>query len=263
LARVPSSTGSYASKVIDWFERTVVDPGRLPLFACLAAFVVTFLTTRGITRLIRAGRGPFKDNVSSTGVHVHHAVPGILLLVAGAFVAVAVDDESAWMVVAAIVVGTGTSLVLDEFALILRLQDVYWAEEGRVSVQIVGLASCTLGLAMLGLNPLGLNGDPSALGWLGTTVAIVTVLIHLSMLVVCVAKGRLTLALIGAFVPLLATVGALRLARPSSRWARRRYDEVKIERAKAREERRAARSGRWALRAGDIVAGAPSNPQPQ
>ena len=81
--------------------------------------------------MIRAGTGPFRDNVSTSGLHVHHAVPGIILLVTGAFFSVATGSESPWAEIAAVMIGIGTSLVLDEFALILHLSDVYWAEEGR------------------------------------------------------------------------------------------------------------------------------------
>ena len=82
----------------------------VPLLVCFAAFVVTFLTTRTITRMIRAGKGPFHDNVSGSGVHIHHAVPGIILLVIGAFVAVGTNGtDSAWTIVAAVLVGVGTS----------------------------------------------------------------------------------------------------------------------------------------------------------
>ena len=131
----------------------------VPLLVCFAAFVVTFVTTRTITRMIRAGKGPFKDNVSESGLHVHHAVPGIILLVAGAFMAVGTSGSgSAWTTVAALLVGVGTSLVLDEFALILHLQDVYWADEGRVSVEMVSLAMACLGLAVVGLTPFNFSG---------------------------------------------------------------------------------------------------------
>lgn len=103
--------------------------------------------------MIRAGSGPFKNNVSDDGVHIHHAVPGVILLVTGAFAAVATDNSSVWSVVAGILVGIGTSLVLDEFALILHLDDVYWSAEGRVSVEMVSLAVAYLGLLVLGLRP--------------------------------------------------------------------------------------------------------------
>ena len=137
-----------------WFE-DVWDRGHLPLAVCFLAFIVTFATTRLITRLIRTGRGPFKNNVSASGVHVHHAVPGVFLMVVGAFAALAVDLHSPWSIIAGLFVGIGTALVLDEFALILHLDDVYWSDKGRVSFEIVMLAVAVLGLMLVGANPLG------------------------------------------------------------------------------------------------------------
>ncbi len=68
-----------------WWERDVIAAGKLPLGLCFLAFVVTFVSTRTITRLIRDGRGPFRNNVTASGTHVHHAVPGLILLIVGAF----------------------------------------------------------------------------------------------------------------------------------------------------------------------------------
>jgi hypothetical protein len=76
--------------------------------------------------MIRAGRGPFRDNVSG-GVHIHHAVPGIISTIVGAFTSVAVDGASPGAEISAVMIGIGASLVLDEFAMILHLQDVYWS----------------------------------------------------------------------------------------------------------------------------------------
>ena len=182
------------------------------MLVCFAAFVITFVTTRMITRMIRSGRGPFSNNVSDTGLHVHHAVPGVIILVVGAFTALVVDLDSPWSVVAGLCVGIGTSLVLDEFALILHLSDVYWAEEGRVSVEIVSLAIACLGLLLVGANPFELepSEDPTA-ALIGT---IVTITLHLTFIAICLLKGKYTVALLGTFIPLLASVGAIRLARP-------------------------------------------------
>ena len=69
---------------------------------------------------------------------------------------------SAWEIVAALLVGVGTSLVLDEFALILHLQDVYWADEGRISVEMVSLAMGCLGLAVVGLTPFDVSAASRA-----------------------------------------------------------------------------------------------------
>jgi hypothetical protein len=231
----------------------------LPLFVCFAAFVVTFVTTRVITRMIRAGRGPFHDNVSTSGVHVHHAVPGIILLVIGAFTAVATNTSSAWTIVAALLVGIGTSLVLDEFALILHLQDVYWTDEGRISVEMVSLAVACLGLLLIGFRPFDLRDDGP--GASALVVAISIALLVLSLLV-CIAKGKYKLALFGAFIPVVALVGALRLARPGSRWAKRRYGSEKLVRATARAGRYDARFGPATDWVCDFVAGKPSEPDP-
>ncbi len=199
----------------------------VPLLVCFAAFVVTFVTTRTITRMIRAGKGPFKDNVSESGLHVHHAVPGIILLVAGAFIAVGTSGSgSGWATVAALLVGVGTSLVLDEFALILHLQDVYWADEGRVSVEMVSLAMACLGLAVVGLTPFNFSGFEGG----AESVIVISLVIAaiLWAIVVSVMKGKYKLALFGAFIPVIAIVAAIRLARPGSRWAKRHYDTEKL-----------------------------------
>lgn len=93
-----------------WWHRDVVAAGKLPLMLCFLAFVLTFLVTRSITRLIRAGRGPFRDRVTTGGVHVHHAIPGLALLIVGAFVSVG-STSSSWTSVSAVLIGIGVSLV--------------------------------------------------------------------------------------------------------------------------------------------------------
>jgi hypothetical protein len=110
-----------------WWHRDMIAAGKLPLMLCFLAFVVTFVLTRTITRMIRDGRGPFRNQVTPSGTHIHHSVPGIILLIIGAFTAVGGPDSLGWRSFAGVAVGIGTSLVLDEFALILHLQDVYRA----------------------------------------------------------------------------------------------------------------------------------------
>lgn len=233
----------------------------VPLLVCFGAFVITFVTTRIITRMIRAGKGPFHDNVSGSGVHVHHAVPGIILLITGAFVAVgASGSDSGWTTFAALLVGVGTSLVLDEFALILHLQDVYWADEGRISVEMVSLAVACLGLALVGLTPFDFSGAGS--GAEGAVAVVATLALLLWWIIVSIMKGKYKLALFGAFIPLVALVAAMRLARPESRWARRHYGPDKLARAKARTARYDARFGPATDWVSDFIAGKPSEPDP-
>jgi hypothetical protein len=251
--------------VPSWFQREVVDSGRLPLLLCFAAFIVTFVTTRVITRMIRAGRGPFRDNVSSGGLHVHHAVPGVILLVAGAFMAVAADAESAWSIAAALLVGMGTSLVLDEFALILHLQDVYWAEDGRTSVDAVFVAIAVAGLLILGFNPLSFfdiniwrADDTLAARALVVVLAVLT----LALAVVVLLKGKVWTGLVGMFITPLLFIGAIRLSRPHAPWARWRYTARprKMHKALERERRLRRPVVQAKLWVQHVVAGEPHFP---
>jgi hypothetical protein len=242
----------------DWWQHNIVDAGKLPLLLCSAAFVVTFLTTRGVTRMIRAGRGPFRDNVSASGTHVHHAVYGIVLLVLGALVAVGAAGPP-YQELAGVAVGAGTSLVLDEFALILHLQDVYWTQEGRLSVEMVSLTAGCLMFALVGVLPFGIDDvKPAELSVRGG-IATVTVM-HALVVLVCAAKGKYRTGLFGWFVPGIAWFGAFRLARPGSLWARHRYRGRKLARAERRAQRWDARWDPIGDRLANLVGGAPSVP---
>jgi hypothetical protein len=226
---------------------------RLPFLLLFLSFLLTFVTTRAITRMIRAGVGPFRNNVAG-GVHLHHAVPGIILALLGAYLSVAVGGRRPWAEIAGVLIGVGSSLILDEFALILHLQDVYWSPEGQLSVQLVGLVLAGMGMVLLGLDPLTDFG-PSHLAVLASAA------LDLVAILVCVRKGKYSTAVLGAFIPPVAWIGAIRLARPGSRWARR-YDTAKAAKAKARADGLDARFGRWGLDIADLVAGRPSRPDP-
>lgn len=230
------------------------------MLLCLAAFVVTFILTRVITRMIRAGIGPFKNNVSESGLHIHHAVPGILLLILGALMAIRGPD-SPWIEIAGVIIGIGTSLILDEFALILHLEDVYWSDEGRISVELAGLTAACIGFTMLGFSPIGV--DDLTVGELQVRITLITSLIIQALLIlICLIKGKYRAGLISCFVPFVAWVAAFRLARPNSKWAKRRYRGKKEERAIARAakfDQRWDPKWRWLS---DLIAGAPSVPDP-
>jgi hypothetical protein len=147
--------------MLSWWHRDVIAAGKLPLMLCFVSFALTFVSTRSITRLIRDGRGPFR-NVTAGGTHIHHSVPGIILLIIGAFTAVGGPGTMGWLSFCAIAIGIGTSLVLDELALILHLQDVYWSGEGQLSVEAVSLVAACLGLALVGLSPVRVANVDSA-----------------------------------------------------------------------------------------------------
>ncbi|WP_407077537.1 hypothetical protein [Streptomyces sp. SCSIO 30461] len=242
----------------DWFYRNIVEPGKLPLLLALASFVLTFLITRVVTRMIRAGKGPF-GNVSSGGLHIHHVVPGVILTVVGGFGSVASSQHTgAGTVVCALIFGMGAGLVLDEFALILHLDDVYWTNEGRKSVEAVVLTASVLLLILAGFSPLGvdnLSEDERD----DRRLFLLFVAVNFCFVLVTLLKGKLRMAVIGVLVPFVALFGALRLARPTSPWAKRLYRNR--PRSRARATLRAFRHDkRWTgprRRFQDLVGGAP------
>ncbi|SED54115.1 hypothetical protein [Streptomyces sp. TLI_105] len=225
-----------------WFSRNIVEPGKVPMLLALTSFVLTFLVTRTVTRLIRAGKGPFR-NVSSGGLHIHHVVPGVVLTVLGGFGAVASDRHGVGAAVFAVVFGIGAGLVLDEFALILHLDDVYWTDEGRKSVEVVVLTAALVLLALSGFSPLGVN-DMTAEERQDRTAFILTIALNFLIVLVTLMKGKARMAVFGTLVPLVAIIGAVRLARPGSWWSRRLYG--RRHRARARSRIRAYRHDkRW------------------
>ena len=195
----------------------------------LVAFLVTFIVTRLITKMIRSGRGPFRDT-SMGGVHVHHQVYGIFLMLVAATAEFTYRPAPPWLQVLAVLFGVGAALTLDEFALWLHLQDVYWTPQGRQSVDAVLVATVIGLLLLVGANPLGEGSGE------GERAAALTITANLALALIAIFKGRLGLGLIGVFVPLLALVAAVRLARPGSLWARRWYrpGSRRLERAQRR-----------------------------
>jgi len=214
-----------------WWERNIIEPGKLPLLLALTAFVLTFVITRVITRMIRAGKGPFR-NVKAGELHIHHVVPGVILTVIGGFGAVAGGQHGFGSALAAVVFGVGAGLVLDEFALILHLDDVYWSEAGRKSVEVVVLTAALVGLLLLGFSPFGVDGldDDEVQNRASVTVNVV---INFLFSLIALSKGKLRMAVFGVIVPAVALIGALRLARPGSPWARRFYRRRPRARAKS------------------------------
>ncbi|MCB2176758.1 MAG: hypothetical protein KQH57_13175 [Actinomycetales bacterium] len=234
-----------------WYA-ALVEGGRAATIWLLVGFVVTFGITRWITVTIRRrnARAPAGEAKASAikdvhigGVHVHHQVWGILLVLLVGLLELRFRPGSPWMEVLALLFGAGAALALDEFALWLHLEDVYWSAEGRKSIDAV-LIAVVVGVALLaGTSPVGLGSDDVARDGWGVTATVIVV--HVATTVVCLLKGKILMGLIGLPLPGIALVGALRLAKPSSFWARRRYRGRKAERAEARYERLVARRERW------------------
>lgn len=224
-------------------------------FVLLAAFLVAFLFIRTSARLIRSPRVPWWPGSvkTSSGLHLHHLVWGIVLVLTTGFLGFALTPRSPWDEILAGLFGVGMGLTLDEFALWIYLRDVYWAEEGRASLDAVVVAAALGGLVVLGMAPFDVSHNASSVRTLLVSVLLVIVLSAWAIL-----KGRLFLGLIGVFFPFASIVGVCRLAAPGSPWARRFYDADgrKLVRSQARFDRARARRRRL----GDAIAGPPSIP---
>jgi hypothetical protein len=220
----------------------------------LGAMLVSFGFIRFSTRMIRAEVSWWPGNVTPGGLHIHHLVFGIILMILAGFLDFVLAPASPWLEILAALFGIGVGLTLDEFALWLYLDDVYWSEQGRSSVDAVIFAAIIGGGIVVGFVPLD-AGDG------GSTVAIVaTVVIELALCAVVALKGKISAAVIGMFIPPVASVAAIRLARPDSFWARRRYPEGsgKLARAKDRKQRH----DRRVRKLQDLIGGAPDAPSP-
>jgi hypothetical protein len=157
-------------------------------------------------------------------------------------VTLAVNGGVPEFTVAATFFGIGAALVLDEFALILHLQDVYWSEDGRTSVDAVFAAIAIAGLLVLGFNPLsffdvGVWRDDHSL--LARAAVILLAASTLLLAVIVLLKGKVWTGLVGMFITPLLLVGAFRLSRPHAPWARWRYTmrPRRMHRALIRERR--------------------------
>jgi lysyl-tRNA synthetase class 2 len=238
------------------YRAHIVAAHKQPLFLLLLGFISSFVLIRISVRMIRAQVRWWPGNITPGGLHIHHMVFGVgALLVAGTGV-FATSGSSPWIDWFGLLFGIGCGLVLDEFALILHLEDVYWSEQGRKSVDAVILGILITGLLLTGYAPLGVvPGQDGAGRW--TVVAVISFNALLS--VVALLKGKMWTGLLGILVPGLSWIGAVRLARPSSPWARWRYADRPRRRARAlrRERRLHARVDLARMWLFDLIAGAP------
>src|SRR5712691_10064380 len=132
--------------------REDLDPCQRSTLASWLAFTTTFGAVRGITWSIRAGKGPFR-NLSAGGEHLHHYMWGIGLLTGVGAIAVRGEDAQRRHPAVAISYGSGLALIIDEFALLLDLKDVYWARQGRISVDL-GIGGSAVAGSYLAARPV-------------------------------------------------------------------------------------------------------------
>lgn len=231
-------------------QHDIVDHGRLPLLCCLVAFILTFFVTRTFVRFIRrrtdTGLPPRwwePRNIHLGSVHIHHVAFGVVLVMISGLtlVSLSVDGQGPEFTAAAILFGIGAALVLDEYALILHLSDVYWEEDGRTSVDAVFAAVAVAGLLILGLHPLmfllPIWHDTHSM-WLHAAL-FGGLALTLPLALVVLFKGKVWTGLLGMFLVVLLVIGAIRLSRPHAPWARWRYTSQpnKMRRAVERERK--------------------------
>lgn len=255
-------------RFIPGYEHSIYEPGKEPIFLLFVGFAVTFMITRLYTRTARK-RG--WGSASAGGVHMHHMVPGVILMsVAGilSFSGLS-DNEIAWSILA-LLFGVGVSLTLDEFAMIFYVRDVYWTAEGRTSVDALLMGLALTGLLLVGFAPFSVGQEDT--GSPGLAAATSLILFNASFAAVVFLKKKPFLGTVAIFVVLVGIVASIRLAKPGSPWARWFYDPERGSkvRRKARE-RKLRRSierfgsgwfGRFERRFSDLVGGTPSLPSP-
>jgi hypothetical protein len=196
------------------YDREIQVPGKEIHFLVLIAFVCSFGFIRTSAHMIRAQVSWWPGNVETKGgTHIHHLVWGILLLLSMGYVGIATDLGSPWIELVAVAFGIGMGLTMDEFALWLNLQDVYWQEKGRQSIDAVIVTTTLMVIALLGLQfwidvydaALVLAGLNRGNEWIAIPIQVIGV----AFAVVCFRRGRKLAGLFGLFVPLVALIGAL------------------------------------------------------
>jgi hypothetical protein len=232
------------------YRHYVYGPGREPLFFVLLAFLLTFVAVRTYTRL---GRRRGWGSGSVRGVHLHHLVPGIVAsLAAGtAIIGFRPGDDS--MLLLSALFGAGAALILDEFALVLHLDDVYWTDEGRSSIEATLMGFTFAVLCLLATAPLSSDPGKDVPHWV--VGGMITV--NMSFALVAFLKGKAKLGAFGVFVPGVAALGAVRLAKPTSFWALRFYPAGKLDRSRTREALQHRRYTHLKHRFYDAIGGAP------
>jgi len=214
------------------YDRAIVETGRQAEFLYFVSFLVTFGFIRTSAHMIKAQVSWWPGNVQVGGTHIHHLVWGILLLLIMGYVGVAVAPPTPWHEIVTVLFGVGTGLTLDEFALWLNLKDVYWSQQGRRSIDAVIIAATITGMVLVGFTAwldVATEVEDAVFAVVGA-VGVLAVLIAL----VNAAKEKFGMALVSIFIVPVGLVGAFRLGRPHSLWARLFYREHKKERARMR-----------------------------
>jgi hypothetical protein len=220
--------GALLASISSTYNEVVVDKGNQPLLLMLVAFGSTFGITRFITHAIRAQRFSWLGDVEAGDTHIHHLVWGILLLLISGVVGIVIQPA---LEVTAVIFGIGAALTLDEFALWLHLDDVYWSEQGRQSIDAVIVFTIITGFMLLGAYPVTIGPE----GGIEDAIdLILSQALSLFFVYICFRKGKLLWGVFGIYLLPVGIIGACRLAKPESAWAKKRYDDEMMARSRER-----------------------------
>jgi hypothetical protein len=244
-----------ASFLSNFWVDDVVGENRDGIFLVLAGFILSFGFIRMSTRIMRSPRFAWWPGsvVSDSGVHIHHLVFGICTMIAAGAIGFAASGTNPWFDIAAALFGIGVGLTIDEFALWVYLDDVYWSDQGRQSVDATVIAAAGMLLLLFGFEPFDFT--TSSAGEVISSFAGAALVF--AMAAICFAKGRIMHGWIGFFILPVAIYGAARIGKPDSPWGRRFYTERHPEKkAKAAARFHAdRRTERFKQRFRDIVGG--------
>jgi hypothetical protein len=250
-------TALHASIVSDFWNQHILAHERQGVFLVLVGFILSFAFIRMSTRLMRSPKVPWWPGsiVSDSGVHLHHLVFGIVTMMIAGTLGFAVHGESPYAEICGFAFGVGAGLTIDEFALWVYLDDVYWAEEGRSSIDATVIAAAAMGLVVVGVNPLDLGGESE-----GVAALLVSGALLVAVVGICFFKGRNLHGIVGFFLFPVALYGACRIGKPDSIWGRRRYGERRPKKQAKSEQRFPPdrRTERFKEAFRDIVGGKPS-----
>jgi hypothetical protein len=246
------------ASILSNFWDNLEDHHEQAVFLVLVGFLGSFAFIRMSTRIIRSESVSWwPGNIESdSGVHVHHLVFGIVTMMVAGTLAFVADGRTPYTEICALFFGIGVGLTIDEFALWVHLEDVYWEREGRSSIDATVIAAAAMLLIVLGANPLAIeSGSP------GVVIAsVLATLFVFLMVAICFLKGRIMHGVVGFFVFPFAIYGASRIGKPSSTWARHRYGERRPKKQARSADRFPPdrRTERFKEAFRDIVGGKPS-----
>jgi hypothetical protein len=246
------------ASILSSFWGNLEDNHEQAVFLVLVGFIGSFAFIRMSTRIIRSESVSWwPGNIESdSGVHVHHLVFGIVTMMAAGTLGFVSDGRTPFTEICALLFGVGVGLTIDEYALWVHLEDVYWEKEGRSSIDATVIAAALMMLIVLGVSPVVIDSSSTS----ALISSIVLTIFAFACVAICFAKGRVLHGTIGIFVAPVAFYGAGRIGKPSSAWARYRYGERRPKKQAKAEDRFPLdrRTERFKEAFRDIVGGKPS-----